>query len=78
DEVITLTAKTSPSTEKITWRIPDAEIISETDRSITVKFKKAGVYTVSAIAENSAGQSGDVKENYVSVYDNSIQVSVEN
>ncbi|MBF0780457.1 MULTISPECIES: discoidin domain-containing protein [unclassified Granulicatella] len=77
-EEIVLTAKASPSTEKISWRIPEADIISENDRTITVKFKKAGIFSAFATAENLAGQSTDKKEQYISVYDDSSQFSIEN
>lgn len=77
-EEVVLTAKASPSTETITWQIPEGEILEESQKSVTVKFEKPGAYSVFAQATNSAGTTEVLKENYIYVYDESQGMKIEN
>ena len=77
-EQVSLSAKYSPSTEDVKWTINGADIISETMDQAVVSFHKAGVYTVCAEAINRVGSNKVVKENYIQVYDENSNLTVEN
>ncbi|ALB28529.1 endo-beta-N-acetylglucosaminidase, partial [Companilactobacillus heilongjiangensis] len=76
-EEVTLAAKVSPSTQSVEWEIPGAEVVSQTEKGITVKFAKAGQYSVNCKVTNAAGTTEVRKADYITVYDESAGYSVQ-
>lgn len=77
DEV-RIEAKSSPSTTKIEWVVNGGEIVEQEGNQVVVKYPKAGVYTVIAEASNKVGTNKAEKKNYIYVYDENSDLTVEN
>lgn len=68
-EEITLTSHSALSAEKLEWLIEGGTPENAEGETVKTSFSKAGTYTVRLTASNQAGANEAIKENYITVYD---------